>query len=63
MNSHQTAKAAVAKMAVMPIEINSESAASLIQSLTVAAPHRLHCRVPIVSLFFLWGYVAFFTGA
>ena len=40
-----------------------ESAASLIQSLTVAAPHRLHCRVPIVSLFFLWGYVAFFTGA
>ena len=40
-----------------------ESAASLIQSLTVAAPHRLHCRVPIVSLFFLWGYVAFLTGA
>lgn len=36
MNSHQIAKAAVAKMAVIAIEINSESAASLIQSLTVA---------------------------
>jgi hypothetical protein len=35
MNPHQTAKAAVAKMAVMAIEINNESAANLIQSITV----------------------------
>src|SRR5882762_320195 len=32
MNSHQTAKAAVARVAVIAIEINSERAASLIQS-------------------------------
>jgi hypothetical protein len=35
MNSHHTAKAAVAKMAVMAIEINNESAANLIQAITV----------------------------
>ena len=34
MNPHQTAKAAVPKMAVMAIEINNESAANLIQSVT-----------------------------
>jgi hypothetical protein len=32
---HQSAKAAVAKMAVMAIEINNESAANLIQAITV----------------------------
>jgi hypothetical protein len=34
MNPHQTAKAAVPKMAVMAIESNNESAANLIQSVT-----------------------------
>jgi hypothetical protein len=34
MKPHQTAKAAVAKMAVMAIEISNEIAASLIQSVT-----------------------------
>jgi hypothetical protein len=35
MSHHQSAKAVVAKMAVMAIEINNESAANLIQSITV----------------------------
>jgi hypothetical protein len=35
MSHHQSAKAAVAKLAVMAVEINSESAANLIQSVTV----------------------------
>jgi hypothetical protein len=53
MNPHQTAKAAVAKMAVMAIEINNESAANLIQSITVQnfqlAPSP---GAPVVSWFF-----------
>jgi hypothetical protein len=51
MNPHQSAKAAVA---VMAIEINNESAANLIQAITV---HNFHSAplpgVPVVSRFFL----------
>jgi hypothetical protein len=46
-NPHQTAKAAVPKMAVMAIEINSESAANLIQSVTVAIFSRRNCHVAV----------------
>jgi hypothetical protein len=53
MNPHQSAKAAMTKMAVMAVEINSESAANLIQSVTV---HNFQSAplpgVPIVSLIF-----------
>jgi hypothetical protein len=45
VNHHQTAKATVPTTAVMAVEINNESAASLIQSVTVISS-RLNHRVP-----------------
>jgi hypothetical protein len=54
MSHHQSAKAVVAKMAVMAIEINNESAANLIQSVTVHNfPVGSMPGVPVVSRFFL----------
>jgi hypothetical protein len=63
MKPHQTAKAAVAKMAVMAIEISNEIAASLIQSVT-SSPYpvgsiaqvfqRLDCQS--VPRLFSWSY-------
>jgi hypothetical protein len=47
MKPHQTAKAPVAKIAVMAIEINNESVANLIQSGTVAISSRHNCHVAV----------------
>ena len=45
VNHHQTAKTTVPTTAVMAVEINNESAASLIQSVTVMISSRLNYRV------------------
>jgi hypothetical protein len=52
MSHHQSANPAVPMMAVMAIEINNESAANLIQSVTVHNfPSAPLPGVPVVSLF------------
>jgi hypothetical protein len=50
INHHQIAKAVVAKMAVRAIERSNESAANLIQSVTIHnfQSARLHCRFSLV---------------
>ena len=47
VNHHQTAKTTVPTTAVMAVEINNESAASLIQLVTVMISSRLNYRVPV----------------
>ncbi len=59
MSDHQIAKPMLATMAVRTVEINNESAASLIQSVTIGNSRRLHCRVPqFCRIFFvlLWTF-------
>jgi hypothetical protein len=50
MNPHQTAKPMVPKMAARAIEMSNESAANLIQSVTIHnfQSARLHCRFSLV---------------
>ena len=47
VNHHQTAMTTVPTTAVMAVEINNESAASLIQSVTVIISSWLNYRVPV----------------